>query len=184
MEATDAHLIKDFRRGDPAAFERLAARWEDKAHALAYRLTLDQDQAADIVQAAFLRAFQSLGKFDGRASFSTWLYRIVLNLCRDRQRTANAWERAISRFRTLLRANAKGSPSPADTAEKSDTGRRVAEAVASLPTDIREVLIMRHYEGLRFSQIADVQNAPVSTIKSRMVQGLRLLRDELKDLAP
>ena len=184
MDATDADLIGRFRSGDQDAFARLVARWQDKAYALAYRLTLDADESEDIRQTAFLRAYRALDTFKDRAAFSTWLYRVVLNLCRDRQRLRLIRERALSRSRAPDNGETRLPPSPGRAIERAETSRRVAGAVASLPRPMREVVIMRHYESLPFTRIAEIVEAPVSTVKSRMAQGLRLLREQLEDVAP
>ncbi len=181
MEATDAELIGRFRGGDKDAFARLASRWDEKAYALAYRLTLNDAESADIKQAAMLRAYQGLGDFNGRATFSTWLYRVVVNLCRDSRRSRAAHEGATRRAVFDLDRRVR-EPSPGAARERSETSRRVAEAVEALPLAIREVVIMRHYQNLAFSEVAEIVNAPVSTVKSRMARGLRLLQDELEDL--
>ncbi len=182
MDATDRELIDRFRGGDRGAFAGLVVRWDRKAYALAYRLTQDAEAAEDIRQAAFVRAYEGLGRFNGQASFSTWLYRIVVNLSRDRRRSRRKRDAA-------LRATVEGRsrrrpdpPSPAAVCEHQETSRRVAVAVANLPVDIREVVVMRHYQGLRFAEIAEVVGAPESTVKSRMGRGLRLLRDALEEV--
>lgn len=181
MTETDAELVDRFRGGDRDAFARLAVRWDSKAYALAYRLTLDAAESEDIRQTAFLRAYQRLGTFAGQSAFSTWLYRIVVNLCRDRQRSLAAGERAVRTTAEIRRVREPGQPSPAARTEQSETARRVADAVSGLPASIREVVIMRHYQELTFAEIAEIAGAPASTVKSRMAQGLRLLRDSLED---
>lgn len=181
MEASDAELIGRFRRGDKGAFARLAHRWDRKAYALAYRLTLNEAESADIKQAALLRAYEGLGSFNGRAAFSTWFYRVVVNLVHDRRRERAAREGATER---AMLANDRGgrTAGPSAEGERSETRRRVAESVAALPQAIREVVIMRHYQELPFAEIAEVVDAPVSTVKSRMARGLQLLQDALEDL--
>lgn len=181
MEASDAELIGRFRRGDKKAFARLAHRWDRRAYALAYRLTLNDAESADIKQAALLRAYQGLGEFNGRATFSTWLYRVVVNLCRDRRRARVARDGATQRA-VLVNGPQDRTQIPGAAGERTETRRRVAEAVTALPLAIREVVIMRHYQDLPFAEIAEVVDAPVSTVKSRMARGLQLLHDALEDL--
>lgn len=179
----DVELIRRFRGGDAAAFGRLAARWDEKAYALAYRLTHDRDASHDIKQAAFIRAHQGLARFSGQAAFSTWLYRVVVNLCRDRQRSERVRDAATRR--SVASGQQRPVPSlPAAALERSETGRRVAAAVDSLPASIREVVVMRHYQELRFAEIAEIVGSPASTVKSRMARGLRMLRDQLQEMQP
>jgi RNA polymerase sigma-70 factor (ECF subfamily) len=148
---------------------------------LAYRLTRDAHAADDIRQSAFLRAYERLGDFNGRAAFSTWLYRIAVNLCRDWQRSSQAQERVLQVARRAPRESRAAARPPA---EESEAARCVAQAVQALPAAFREVVVMRHYLELSFAEIAEIVEAPVSTVKSRMTRGLRLLRESLEDVHP
>ena len=182
IDPDDAELISRFQRGDARAFATLARRWSRRAYALAYRLTQDANESEDIRQTALLRAHQRLCDFNGRASFSTWLYRVVLNLCHDRLRSRRAADEALRRAKDIRPGVRRVQPSPLADSEISETARRVADAVKALPSPLREVVVMRHYQDLRFAEIAEIVEAPVTTVKSRMNQGLRLLRKSLKDV--
>lgn len=182
MSDTDAELVSRFRNGDRRAFAHLAARWDQKAYALAYRMTLNAAESEDIRQAAFLRAYQRLGTFAGQSAFSTWLYRIVVNLCRDRRRSDRARERAMRQTAADESGRTRSEASPSAASEQRETAQRVAKAVAGLPTAMREVVVMKHYQELTFAEIAEIAGAPVSTVKSRMAQALRLLRESLEDV--
>ena len=182
MGATDSELVDRSRRGDVGSFARLAARWDGKAYALAYRLTQDATSAEDIKQTALLRAYERLGEFNGRAAFSTWLFRIVVNLCRDRHRSTAVRQKALGRSPGAGRRDQSFAPRADAASQKRETAGRVAEAVRSLPAGIREVVVMRHYMELKFAEIAEVLDAPVSTVKTRMARGLTLLRESLEDV--
>ena len=182
IDARDAELISRFQRGDARAFATLARRWSRPAYALAYRLTQDADESEDIRQTALLRAQQRLCDFNGRAGFSTWLYRVVLNLCHDQLRTRRAADEALRRAKDVRPVVRRVQPSPLADSEMSETARRVADAVKALPSPLREVVVLRHYQDLRFAEIAEIMEAPVTPVKSRMSQGLRLLRKSLKDV--
>lgn len=184
MDATDNELIRRFQAGDDAAYRRLAERWETKVYALAFRMTLDAHDSEDIRQTAFLRAQRAMRTFDRQASFSTWLHRVVLNLCRDRDRSRRTRKAAFRRWLPALKRDAGVQHAPASAYECMETNGRVAEAVRALPQEVREVVIMRHYEDLKFARIGEIQQAPISTVKSRMAKGLRLLREQLEDIAP
>jgi RNA polymerase sigma-70 factor, ECF subfamily len=179
MEPSDDELIGRFRGGESGAFERLIVRWDRRVLGLAYRLTRSVEEARDVRQVAFLRAYQALATFDGRARFSTWIHQVVLNLCRDRARSGDAQDRALAR--TAERPTL-AVPTPAETAERGEVAGAVAAAIAELPRAEREVLVLRHYQGLQFPEIAEILGAPVSTVKSRMASALERLRDRLKDL--
>ena len=182
MEASDQELIERSRRGDVGSFARLAARWDGRAFALAYRLTQDAESAEDVKQAALLRAYERLDDFNGRAAFSTWLLRIVVNLCRDRYRSSSVRERALGRLRNAYRDARAAIPMVDGVLEWTETTNRVAQAVRSLPVDVREVVVMRHYMDLKFVKIAETLDIPVSTVKTRTALGLRLLRESLEDV--
>jgi len=182
MEATDSELADCSRRGDVGSFARLAARWDGKAYALAYRLTQDTTSAEDIKQTALLRAYERLGEFNGRAAFSTWLFRIVVNLCRDSHRSTAVREKALGGFPEVGRRGQSVAPRADAAWQRRETAGRVAEAVRSLPAGIREVVVMRHCLALKFAEIAEILDAPVSTVKTRMARGLTLLRDSLEDV--
>jgi RNA polymerase sigma-70 factor (ECF subfamily) len=182
MDLTDRELIERTRHGDVGSFARLTARWQRKAYALAYRLTQDEEAAADIRQTAFLRAYERLDGLNRRAAFSAWLFRIVVNLCRDRHRSSSVWERVSGRLRDMRRSSGTAGPKVSVVCEQSETAQRVREAVGSLPAAVREVVVMRHYMSFRFTEIAEILGTPVSTVKTRMASGLRLLRESLENV--
>lgn len=183
MEPSDEELVLRFQRGDEQAFEAMVARWNEPILQLATRLTGDPEEAKDVRQMTLLKTYQGLSRFEGRARFSTWLYRVVLNLCRDRQRSHEA--------RTRLTEASAETHEDADyvleetgfhVARDRELASVVAQAVLGLPTAEREVLVLRHYHDLAFPAIAEVLGAPVTTVKSRMSRGLTLLRTRLAAL--
>ncbi len=189
METSDADLIHQFRTGNQEAFGHLVNRWQGKAYALAYRLTLDAADSEDIRQQAFLKIQNALDRFAiDQAKFSTWLYRIILNLCRDRHRSNQTRSKALqdltARPAAALTGTLRETNVPTAGLETTERNRRIAQAMIALPLAIQEVVIMRHYQGLKFAQIAEILDSPVSTVKSRLTLGLSYLRQELEDLAP
>jgi len=180
MEASDKTLIDRFHSGHSEAFGRIVVRWERKVFNLAYRLSGDREEAEDIRQQAFLKAFQSLHTFNGDARFSTWLYRIVVNLSRDRLRASKVRDAALAEIHTRQADPAAALPDRA--VEKSEAARLVAKAVAALPEQEREVVVLRHYHDRTFAQIAEILGTPASTLKSRMLRGMQQLHSRLKDL--
>jgi RNA polymerase sigma-70 factor (ECF subfamily) len=180
MDASDQTLIDRFLDGDREAFGTIVARWERPVLNLAHRLTGDLEEALDIRQAAFVKAFRGLPAFNGSARFSTWLHRIVVNLSRDRMRARRSREAALRRLTD--REPAGAAPSAGSASERREAARIVAGAVAALPEREREVVILRHYHGLSFPEIALIVGAPASTVKSWMSRGLQNLRARLKSL--
>lgn len=182
MDPSDDDLIARFRGGDVRAFEQLVRRWDRRVYGLAYRVVGDVEEAGDVRQTAFLRAYGALESFNGQAAFSTWLYRVVLNLCRDRLRSRRVRARHAE-VMSAHRGEACHEAGPSDGAcEQRELSREVAKAVAALPQTEREVVVLRHYQGLTFGRIAEVLGTPVSTVKSRMSRALGSLRSRLKDV--
>lgn len=178
----DAALIKRFQEGDVTAFERLVMRWDGEVLNLAYRLCGNADDACDIRQLTFVRVHRGLANFRAEAAFSTWLYRIVVNLCRDHLRSRESRGRiGRSGFdeRVLDHGMTDAHPDPV---ERSERAGAVAQAVGRLRFDLREPLVLRHYHGMRFADIASVLGTPERTIRARVARAMQELREALSSL--
>jgi RNA polymerase sigma-70 factor (ECF subfamily) len=182
MAPSDNDLIARFQGGDAAAFSELVQRWDRRVYGLAYRVTGDAAEAGDVRQMAFMRAYAALASFNGHATFATWMYRVVVNLCRDRMRSQEVRRRHVRSMPAAAGGTADEPPSTRSACERHEVADRVASAVADLPSAEREVVVLRHYQDLTFVQIAEVLDMPASTVKSRMNQALGLLRTRLKDV--
>jgi RNA polymerase sigma-70 factor, ECF subfamily len=182
MPSTDEELVARSMGGDLDSFNQLVLRWERPIYALAYRVIGREEDARDVCQETFLRAFRALKGFKGQAKFSSWLYRIALNLCRDwirrerRQPIAQAPEGV-----DLIELAAESTPSESveDLVARREIGRAVARAMADLPDEQRTAIILKEYHGLTFQEIADLLDCPLSTVKTRLYQGLTVLRRQL-----
>lgn len=180
---TDEDLVAHALAGDPGAFDELVVRWERPIYALAYRMVGRDEDARDICQEAFLRAYRGLSHFRGQAKFSSWLYRIALNLCRDwirrQQRTP-----VVSAPDGVDLAELAASQGPTESVEglaaRRDLGRAVARAMRLLPEDQRIAIVLKEYHGFTFQEIADLVGCPLSTVKTRLYQGLLVLRRHLE----
>jgi len=168
---------------DRQAFERFVKRWDTEVLNLAYRLTGHREDALDIRQAAFLRAYSALGDFKGRSSMGSWLYRIVLNLCRDQLRNRQVRERTTQEVAVKNSTDLSLVPAADTTSEMTEMQRSVAEAIMSLPAAEREIVILRHYHEIAFTQISQILDLPVTTVKTRMTRALRRLRGLLETVA-
>ena len=183
MASTDEELVARSRGGDLDSFNQLVLRWERPIYALAYRVIGREEDARDVAQETFLRAFRALSGFKGQAKFSSWLYRIALNLCRDwirRQRRA-----PVSQFPEdidILEAAALREPAESieDLVARRELSAVVEEAMAKLPDEQRTAIILKEYHGMTFQEIADLQGCPLSTVKTRLYQGLSVLRRQLE----
>ncbi len=181
MVPTDEDLVLAFQGGDTSAFDLLVRRWDRKIQGAAFRVLGSDDEARDVSQEAFLKAFRGLGGFKREARFSSWLYQIALNLCRDRLRRRKGREMLSLE---VLEDSGQGLPGPAPTAlalvEARDVARVVAAAVQQLSDEQREAVILKEYQGLTFPEIAEVLGVPVSTVKTRLYRALSQLRTLLE----
>jgi RNA polymerase sigma-70 factor (ECF subfamily) len=184
VASTDEELVARSRGGDLDSFNQLVLRWERPIYALAYRVIGREEDARDVCQETFLRAFRALGGFKGQAKFSSWIYRITLNLCRDwirrerRQPVAQAPE-GID-IVELAGETAVPAESVEDLVARREMGQVVARAMANLPEEQRTAIILKEYHGLTFQEIADLLECPLSTVKTRLYQGLSVLRRQLE----
>jgi RNA polymerase sigma-70 factor, ECF subfamily len=181
MGRSDEQLVEACLAGEVAAFDILVDRWQRKIRGAVYRVVRSEDEAQDICQEAFLKAFRGLNTFKHEARFSSWLYQIALNLSRDRLRRQKGrnW---VSLDELSEAAPAGGRRTPAEGerfVEVREVQERVANAVAELPEEQREVVILKEYQGLTFPEIAEIQGVPVSTVKTRLYRGLSVLRERL-----
>jgi len=182
MAPTDEDLVDAFQMGDVSAFDVLMDRWERKIKGAIYRILGSGEDARDVCQETFLKAFRSLPHFKREARFSSWLYQIALNLCRDRMRRRKG-KKLVSLDDPGMESigNLRGKePSALQSVEAQDLSRLVAAAVWSLPEDQREVIVLKEYEGLTFLEIAEALELPPSTVKTRLYRGLGQLRDKLE----
>lgn len=180
--SSDEELVASSMRGDRDSFNQLMVRWERPIYALAYRTLGREDEARDICQETFLRAYRALPNFRGQAKFSSWLYRIALNLCRDwirKERRAPVVQPPEDVDLFDLAAAAEPSESIEDLVARKDMSRLVEQAMARLPEEQRTAILLKEYHGLTFQEIADLVGCPLSTVKTRLYQGLTVLRREL-----
>jgi len=182
MTWTDEELVARSIGGDADSFNVLVRRWERPIYALAYRTIGREEDARDVCQETFLRAFRALPAFRGQAKFSSWLYRIALNLCRDwmrRERRAPIVQVPEDTDLIELASAAEPSESIEDLVARKDMSRLVERAMAQLPEEQRTAIVLKEYHGLTFQEIADMIGCPLSTVKTRVYQGLAVLRREL-----
>jgi len=180
---TDEELVARTVAGDAESFNQLIKRWERPIYALAYRTIGRDEDARDVCQETFLRAFRALPGFKGQAKFSSWLYRITLNLCRDwiRRQRRTPIVSAPEGVDVVELASEQGPvESIEDLVARKQLSRTVGEAMRFLPEEQRTAIILKEYHGLTFQEIADLQGCPLSTVKTRLYQGLSVLRRRLE----
>jgi RNA polymerase sigma-70 factor, ECF subfamily len=182
MTWTDEELVARSIGGDAESFNELILRWERPIYALAYRTIGREEDARDVCQETFLRAFRALPGFRGQAKFSSWLYRIALNLCRDwirRERRAQVVQPPENVDLIELASALEPSETVEDLVTRKDLARAVERAMGRLSEEQRTAIVLKEYHGLTFQEIADLVGCPLSTVKTRLYQGLTVLRREL-----
>jgi len=177
-------LVERAKGGDQDAFATLVHRHNERAFALAYRLVREREDALDIAQEAFVRAYQSLAGFKGEARFSTWLHRIVVNQALDHLRRRSQHEAAEYRDARGLEEAAHRvvapTPNPHQAAEATEMRRLIQEGLAGLPTEQRTILILREIEGLSYKEIARAMRCSIGTVMSRLHYARRKMQAVLR----
>jgi len=179
----DSLLVRKSKAGDLDAFEELVKRYEKKVYTLAYRYSGNYDDANDIAQNAFIKAYKSLPSFRGEASFATWLYKITANACCDDIRKQSKHnnlplDNAIQLYReTPLFATKELSPE--EYVEREELRDLVNRCLKSLSDDQRLILILREMHGLSYNELASCLDCPMNTVKVKLYRARRLLKEKI-----
>jgi RNA polymerase sigma-70 factor (ECF subfamily) len=180
---SDVQLLSAVVLGDIGAFEKIVNRYKGRLYNFVFRFVGDQETAEDIVQETFLRAYRRRREYRAIANFSTWLFTIAGNLAKSELRRRKRW-RLLSLDWDDDAGNgmeiADESLRPDTMAESSMTDMRIQEAIDSLPSNYRQVVILRDIEGLSYQEIAEIVGCPVGTVKSRVNRGRLRLQQKLK----
>ena len=184
-QSSDEELLKAVQAGDTDSLGILVTRWEQPLFRFVYRMLPRREDARDICQETFLRVLKKANRFRTGSRFSTWMYQIALNLCRDQARRARRWNLVMAHTPELPdRAEGPLAPDPATwdpahSVERREKSSALLRVLERLPREQREVLVLKEFEGLKFREIAEILNCPESTVKSRMYYGLSGVRSAL-----
>jgi RNA polymerase sigma-70 factor (ECF subfamily) len=187
MEASDLAVVARVKAGDHDAFRHLVERHSRSVFRLAYRFTGDEQDAEDVVQETFLRAFREIRRFEARSSFATWLYRITVNCSHDllRQRPKAGTRPSLDDPDLRVAAGLADSSAAADPMRELTSRRideRVRAAMDALSGQERSAFVMRHYEGLSIEEIGGVLNLNASAAKHSIFRAVQKLRRSLEPL--
>ena len=180
---TDEQLVELAVTENSEAFGEIVKRWERKIFALCFGMLGREDDARDAAQECFIAAYRNLRNFRGDSRVSSWLHRIAVNQCLTIKR------RAKTRSEDFLGDEdgadervfvAPARLSPAKTTEQSERLAVIRQAVVSLPTDLRQVIVMKEFEEMTFQEISETLELPLSTVKSRLYTALKQLRMKLE----
>ncbi len=174
---SDRRLIAQIQAGERDAFERLLDAYETRVYRLALRYTGTPSDAEDVTQEIFLGVYKSLGKFRGDSSLATWIYRVALNHCLEFRRKHRL--DSVSYDEELRLATMDWRDDPAQSADKGELSARIEAALQCLSAQHREVILLHELQGLTYQEAAKVLNVPVGTVKSRLSNAFRKLRDLL-----
>jgi RNA polymerase sigma-70 factor (ECF subfamily) len=182
-ELSDEQLVQLAVSKDPEAFGEIVRRWERKIFALCFGMLAREDEARDAAQETFIAAYRNLSGFRGEAKVSSWLHRIAVNQClttkrRTRTRSEDFLDDEKNEEERFFVAPERGSPSR--TTEAKERLTLVRQAVTSLPSDLRQVIVMKEFEDMTFQEISETLEVPLSTVKSRLYTALKQLRMKLE----
>ncbi len=179
MEYDDQALVARFQGGDETAFNELVSRHRQEIFFLAMGLVGAREDAEDLAQDAFVRAYEALPKFRGKSSFRTWLYRITLNLCLNEIRKR--------KVRQLMSLDNPGIPlvsreaKPDEALEEAERHQQLMAAMGKLPPKQKRVFVLRYFSEMSHVDIAEILNREVGTVKANYFQAIQKLRAVLKD---
>lgn len=181
---SDSELVLRLRSGDTRAFDRLVQRWQEPIYRLAWRYTGSADEAMDVTQNTFMKAWTRIDSLDQPDRFSAWLYRICRHQCLDHLKTSHK-----QRFVTIsglgsIQNETDNSENiedeegftPHQDLEFKQTAQILTKALERIPEEQKMIIILKEFEGLKFREIADILGLPENTVKSRLYYGLTALR--------
>ncbi len=183
MSDDDREVVRRVQAGDTEAFEALVEKYKRKAFRLAYQVLRDQEEALDVAQEAFIKAFRALPRFKGDSAFYTWLFRITMNLALDRKRQRATRVRSMGTEdvppEEWERTAVSLAPDPEDVAAGAEQRARIRVALDSLSENHRAIIILSDIEGLQYREIAEVLGIPMGTVMSRLHHARKRLREAL-----
>jgi RNA polymerase sigma-70 factor (ECF subfamily) len=182
---SDEELVALARNGDRQAFEEIVERHKQKAYRIAFDFARDREEAKDLSQEAFLRAYTHLRNFDGRSAFYTWFYRILVNACLDYKRrkqrvTAEEFNETVESQLEASQA-AQKLPSPDQLVLAGQLSRKVDAALEALPPKQRTAFILKNHQGLSIREIAEMMETAEGTVKVHLHRAVATLRRSLAE---
>jgi len=187
----DRELVRAFQGGDKNVFDALVLKHKDKVFNLCYRFLGDEQEANDSAQDAFIKVYRSLKKFRLESTFSTWLYRIVANTCKNRLKSLEYRQKKktirlgnpgdIENEHPSIEIRDK-SPSPINELEMKERTMMIQKAIGSLPTEKRTMVVLHDIEGLSYEEVSKITGLNIGTVKSRLSRARLELRNKLKEI--
>jgi RNA polymerase sigma-70 factor, ECF subfamily len=186
VDTDDATLVERVRGGDVAAFEPLVEKYRQRVYRLAYNVVRNQEDAWDVAQEAFIKAYRAMPSFRGQSAFYTWLFRIVMNVAQDKVRARGAAGRAFGTERVTEEEWERTMPDPGEepdaAAARAEQRARIQRALETLPEHHRAIIMLSDLEGLSYREIADALSIPMGTVMSRLHHARKRLKTALGPL--
>ena len=182
---SESLLIERCKQGDNEAFSLLIDKYQQKVYNTAFRMMGNYHDASDCTQEVFLRIFRSLASFRGESSFSTWVYHITVNVCKDELRSRSKHhdesidEMIYSEKGERKKEIADDMPDPAEIYENTEISERLQELLNELEPNYRVILWMREHDDLSYQEISDILNLSIGTVKSRISRARLALRKKI-----
>ena len=178
MQSEDTSLIGQCLGGKPEAYGRLVEKYSGRIINVAYAMMSDRHEAEDIAQEAFVRAYKGLARFERKAKFSSWLYQIALNLCKDHLKAKSRHAKSAGEEQL---EGVDGNPREEAGAQivQGELSEKMREAIQELPLLYRESFVLRHLQGLDYADIAKITEVPADTVRVRAYRAREMLRQTL-----
>jgi len=186
IEYDDTELMLRLQSGADSALNTLMTRWQTPLVRFVYRYIGNQDEAIDVAQETFIRIYQNRHSYRPTAKFSSWLFTIASNLCRNylrrerRHPTISIDDDDTNEGSAATRTLVSPHKTPSDTAEQNDTARRVKESIQSLPHDLKTVVLLFEYEDLSYDEISTVLGCTPKAVETRLYRARKVLREKLE----
>lgn len=185
MSLSDEILVEMCKQGDLAAFEQLLEKHQSRVYTLAYRYMSNHADASDLAQEAFIKIYRSLNTYRGEASFQSWMYRLVTNVCMDelrrrgRAKTVSIEELMEGKKGLNMHRENAGSRLPEDVVIRNELQREVQNVLNSLSDEHRVIVVMRDIQGYSYEEIAELLKCSLGTVKSRLNRARHVLKEKL-----
>lgn len=189
-DVSEADLVKKCQAGETEAFDQLVTRYRTRIFAMVYNMVHNEQDAWDLAQESFVKAWKSIGRFRGQSSFYTWIYRIVMNVTIDWLRKKQV-KGAGAEFNDAIqlreidpaaKTTPKENPLPYQQMEQSEIRARIDQAIAQLTPEHRAVILMKETEGMQYHEIAEALGCSIGTVMSRLFYARKRLQGMLRDV--
>lgn len=186
-ELLDQELVQKVQQGDKSAFDHLVRKYQSKIISLVNRYVKDSNEAQDVAQEAFIKAYRALGNFRGDSAFYTWLYRIAINTAKNylvsRARRHSESQVDVTEAEQVYNApQLKGLETPDQDLQNDEIIKAISSVMEKLPEEMRNAIMLREFEGMSYEEIAQAMECPVGTVRSRIFRAREAIDKKLQPL--